>query len=389
MISVSTESRFMEPAEAATKVASTVGQCLEAGFRRFYKKIDSTVRGNPGSEIEAFLQTTGQSAALICPAIPRIGRICRDGRIYLNGTPLDQTEIGRDPFNPIATSSVSGLLGQQSSLVSCNLSAKEIESGFTALKARIRSLVRDGVRLIVADALSEAHLLALASQVEASDVLPVGAGGYAWALAQQCKGNVSAGKEARDKPQGPILAVIGSLSSVSRRQADIACQSGRFLPFEIRTSDTREMIERAFRRLLDRAGTSTPNILLRIAAAPDGTRISKAEGERVAALLGDAAAIVCHRCACRTVYSTGGGTSMGVAQALGIGAISLKQEIMPGVVLGSCSAPGTAVRWFISKSGGFGPEDTLRKIADGIYDGSHGAMPQAPDGAAKMRNNRI
>ncbi len=365
-ISLTTESRFMRPDAAAAKLASTVEQCLAAGFTRFYKKMDSTLRGNPGSEIEAFLNVTGQAAALICTAIPEIGRICRNGEISLNGAPLHATETGRDPFNPITTSSVVELLGRQSSLPARVLRVDEIEAGPEKLAARIQSLLRSGVRLIVADAITDAHLSSLAAQIDAHELLPAGASGFARALARRNALPGCEDKAAAPAPQGPLLAVIGSLSGVSREQAEAACQSGRFLPFEIQTSDTRDAIEAAFLRLMDAHAAASPNILLRIAAAPGTDAISKAEGERVAGLLGEAAAIICRHSGCRTVYSTGGGTSMGVALALGVESVTLMEELKPGVALGACSAPKTAIRWFISKAGGFGARDILTNIADAI-----------------------
>ena len=54
---------------------------------------------------------------------------------------------------------------------------------------------------------------------------------------------------------------------------------------------------------------------------------------------------------------------MGVARAIGAASVTLVDEIMPGVVLGSCTVPGTAVEWFISKAGGFGGEEILKQIA--------------------------
>ncbi len=377
VISLTTESRFMRPAAAAAKVASAVEHCMRAGITRFYKKIDSTLRGNPGGEIEAFLHASGRTAALICPAIPRIGRICSNGCIYLNGTPLHETETGSDPFNPISTSSVAGLLESQSSLPAYSLSVAEVESGAAALAARVQSLIRDGVRLIVADALTDTHLLTLAGQIDLSETLPVGAAGFAWALAERFK--LSGAAHAAifpTRPQGPLVAVIGSLSSVSREQADIACRSGCFFPFEIRTTDTPVMIEQAFLRVLPQIRKAGANILLRMAAMPGAAEISKTEGERVASLLGYAAAVICRNYACKTVYSTGGGTSMAVARALGIGSVALEDEIMPGVVLGSCSAPDTGVRWFISKAGGFGTRNILENIAGSV--GAAGTRADTP-----------
>lgn len=373
-ISLTTESRFLNPENAASVVATTIQQSQVAGFHHFYKKIDSTLRGNPGSEIESALKVTGLTAALICSAMPSAGRTCLNGSIFLNNTPLHRTEIGSDPFNPISTSSVAELLGQQTSLPIGSLSIEDVEAGGEALAANIRSLVHKGCRLLIADAVTENHLLALASQVDAADFLPVGAGGFAQALAEVHTMSRAASVQASDtRAHGPILAVMGSLTEVSRQQADLACKSGCFLPFDIDLHDKRNAIEKKLSRLLADFGPNTPNILLRISGTVPSSLISKQEGVRVAQLFGTAATIICRQYPCRIVFSTGGNTSMAVAKALGIEVVTLLDEIMPGVVLGSCSAPNTGVKWFVSKAGGFGDMEILNSIAASFIDDKKGA----------------
>lgn len=372
-VSLSTESRFMDPAEAAARVNTTIELCRQAGFTRFYKKIDSTFRGNPGSEIESALDTTGLSAALICTAMPRLGRTCIDGCIYLNDRPLHKTEISKDPFNPISTSSVIQLLGQQTTLAAATISLQKIEAGETALAAHIGSLIRSGIRLIVADASTESHLLSLARQIDLASLLPVGAGGFAKAIAENSRPVELTNPPPLDlQPQGPILAVVGSLSPISGKQAEFACQSNRFIPFDIQPNYNRIDIEQKLEQFLTEISKNQPNILLRISAPSSTGKVSKKEGERVANLLGDAAAVICQGYGCKTVFSTGGSTSMGIARALGIRAVSLVREIMPGIVLGSCSAKNTELEWFISKAGGFGDQDILNTIAADCTSGRKG-----------------
>jgi len=366
-VSLTTESRFMSPERAALAVEAAIRQCQAAGFGHFFKKIDSTLRGNAGSEIESALKATGRKAALVCTAMPETGRTCVDGNIYLGNLPLHKTDIGGDPFHPVSTSSVVELLGRQTSLPAGTVSIQDIEADEATLAANLRSTVDKGFRLIVADAVTDSHLQALARQINAADFLPVGAGGFAKALAESHKRpGQPDGKRADIHTQGPILAVIGSLSGVSRRQAELACESGSFRPFDIQLQYGQDDIEKEFSRFLAGMGPGTKNILLRVSNDVRPTRVTKEEALRVARLLGDAAAVICRRFPCRTVFSTGGSTSMGVARALGIRSVNLVDEIMPGVVLGSCTAPDAGVEWFISKAGGFGDREILQKIAAGI-----------------------
>jgi len=372
-VSLTTESRFMHPAAAAATVATVIGECRKAGYTQFYKKIDSTARGNPGAEIESALDSTGLAAALICTAMPKTGRTCVDGKIYLDGIPLHMTEISHDPFNPLSTSSVAELLAQQTALPIGTVSVDDIRAGETLLAERLTTLVGQGVRLIIADAATESHLLALAMQTDVNRFLPVGAGGFAKALAAVWQND---GRDVQEssgtRPQGPLLAVIGSLAGISREQADLACNRGYFQPFDILPEYDTEEIEKAFSLFISSMGSSTQNILLRVSGTVRPGEVTKEDGERIAQLLGKATALICRRYRCRAVFSTGGSTSMGVARALGIKGVTLISEIMPGVVLGSCSAPDTVIKWFISKAGGFGDKELLINIAAMYGDSNKG-----------------
>src|SRR5581483_782405 len=69
---IDTESRPLPAGEAARRVETAVA----AGPRgaRFFKKIDSTLRGHVGVEVEALLRATGAAGAVLTPAFPAQGR---------------------------------------------------------------------------------------------------------------------------------------------------------------------------------------------------------------------------------------------------------------------------------------------------------------------------
>nr|WP_321462097.1 four-carbon acid sugar kinase family protein [uncultured Cohaesibacter sp.] len=366
-ISINSETRFLPPEAAARLVTDVIGLCRSKGYERFYKKIDSTMRGNPGAETEAALAATGKAAALICTAMPETGRTCRDGQIYLFGTPLHQTDIGQDPFHPLARSDIAGMIGEQTALATCVITIDQIEAGEAALDQIIADHISAGIRLIIADATCEAHLSSLARAALQSDCLPVGAGGFARALALVLAGEAKGVPIASSKaPEGPLLAIVGSLARPSLIQADRAEERGDYLSV-ILPPDARvdELAALCHSQLADR-DTKGGDILLRMDNSSVAPRISNEEGARIAALVGAAAFILCRDYHCQTVFSTGGETAIAVANALGIPAIDLADELMPGVVLGACQAGELDVKWFISKAGGFGNEEVLLDIQSHI-----------------------
>lgn len=366
-VSLTSETRFLEADAAAAVVADIVRRARAAGFTRIFKKIDSTMRGNPGAEIEAALVGTGQRAAIICPAMPKTGRTCRDGIIYLDGVPLHQSDIGRDPFHPLASSAVADLLRQQTSLPVGHLSLADVAGDAAALRSTIVAMVERGTRLLIADAVTDGDLAALAIQLVHGDLLPVGAGGFSEAMAGLVANGPVDGAR-RIELHRPLLSVVGSLAEVSRRQAEYAGRSGRFATIAIRTDAAPGDIRTACASGLAAPDRLEPNILLRVVKAEPAEKITKANGEAVAEKLGLAAASICALTACRTIVSTGGSTSMAVAEALGIESVDLVDEILPGVVVGACNGGNGAIEWFISKAGGFGAEGLLTDIDDRCVD---------------------
>ena len=104
---ISTESRNIEPEAAVEKVKDAV-ETLKNNFNIefFYKKIDSTLRGNLAHEALTMLDVLEWEAALILPALPSENRITIGGYHLLKGVPIEKTEMARDPHSPIFESHI-------------------------------------------------------------------------------------------------------------------------------------------------------------------------------------------------------------------------------------------------------------------------------------------
>jgi hypothetical protein len=105
---VDTESRAI-PAEVAMARVARVPALAPA--TRYFKKIDSTLRGHVGLEIDALMRAVGVRSALVCPAFPAQGRVVIERLLLIDGVPLTDTPLARDPeFPPVASSSVVDVL---------------------------------------------------------------------------------------------------------------------------------------------------------------------------------------------------------------------------------------------------------------------------------------
>jgi len=110
VVCLDTHSRSQTALEAARRAAAAAARMQEAGMEWVYKKTDSVLRGQVVAELNAVLQQLGLKRALLLPANPGLGRVIRDGRYFINGQPLDQTEFARDPEYPRKSAFVSELL---------------------------------------------------------------------------------------------------------------------------------------------------------------------------------------------------------------------------------------------------------------------------------------
>lgn len=107
---IDTETRHACSHEAAHRISELARQAAAAGFSVTYKKTDSTLRGNIGSELSGLLEACPESDLLYVPSYPRMGRTVKDGVLYVYGHPVSTTEFGADALNPVAESSIPKLL---------------------------------------------------------------------------------------------------------------------------------------------------------------------------------------------------------------------------------------------------------------------------------------
>src|SRR5688500_3671015 len=100
VVVVDTASRHLPAREAARRVRAVV-QATRGGRRaHYYKKIDSTLRGNVAAELSAFCAATGVARLPLAPAFPAQGRVTRGGAVWVNGQPLLASAAARDAIDP-------------------------------------------------------------------------------------------------------------------------------------------------------------------------------------------------------------------------------------------------------------------------------------------------
>jgi len=222
---IPTETRNSESSTAYEKVkqaSKILSEDLNVEY--FYKKMDSTIRGNIAVETLSMLEALSFDAAIIIPAFPQEGRTTIGGYHLLKGIPIERTEFARDPRAPIFESHIPTVLrtelkNQQDDLVDL-IELRTVIKGAGPILMKINELVAKGVKLIVVDAMSVTDIEQVALAIEKSPhkILPCGSAGCAQVLANVWLPSQESHKVEKTIPALPKLLVSGSATECTAAQ---------------------------------------------------------------------------------------------------------------------------------------------------------------------------
>ncbi|MEM9016779.1 MAG: four-carbon acid sugar kinase family protein [Verrucomicrobiota bacterium] len=125
VIAVDTDTRLRSEHEAISTVERVTREIALKKPGWIFKKTDSVLRGHVRAEISAILSATGKSDCLLIPANPSKGRRIKDGQYSIDGIPLSETVLGKDPDFPVQTDRVKVLLGPSERIVLPNIDELE------------------------------------------------------------------------------------------------------------------------------------------------------------------------------------------------------------------------------------------------------------------------
>ncbi len=92
-----TDSRYVQPQIAAQRVLRVQKQLDMWGADVIAKRIDSTVRGNLGSEIDALLEIKANRIAVVIVTYPDSGRSVTGGYLLVDGVPVEKNRCCKRP----------------------------------------------------------------------------------------------------------------------------------------------------------------------------------------------------------------------------------------------------------------------------------------------------
>jgi D-threonate/D-erythronate kinase len=344
---IDTETRHVGPEEAARQVRDCVRLAAREGTVFFYKKTDSTLRGNIGAELSALLAETGADCLFFVPALPAAGRTTVKGVAFVDGVPLHRTSFAADPLDPVTESAVAAIVARQSAVA-----VEVVPRGSDPPHCNGASR-----RILVFDAETDADLQEIGRRIKRT-ALPratAGCSGFASILPQLLDLPLSTVPSAR--LAAPMLAVCGSLHEASRAQIRYAEERG--IPSYV--VDARSDAAPGLGRMVAQALASRGAAIVKSASVVESGEARS--GRAIAAALGAVAAEAMAVVRASTLVLFGGDTAFGVTEALGVRAFQPVCEISQGVVVSRAEHGGRELH-LVTKAGGFGAPDLLSRIRE-------------------------
>lgn len=378
---ISTESRNVSPQDAFEKVKNAAQLFVnEINPDFFYKKIDSTVRGNIAVEVLSLLQVLEWDAAIVMPAFPQEGRITVGGYHLLKGVPIERTEMARDPHSPITESHLPTMLktqlgGNLANLVG-EIELKTILDGAGPILMVLNDLISQGKNIIVADSTSTTDLeqIVLAMQKSNYKILPVGTAAAAKVLSNEWFPQDEEEEVLPVKlPTLPKFIVSGSATHITASQIEKLEQSENYeencLIIELSMNTILSGVEDSLvDRIVSNLGSNnivlvhTSHLLKNFDGFSEDTINADLTKSGLANVITDFLSDLTKRVLAKKkaiLVTLGGETSYKCCNAIGANQLKLVDEVLPAIALGRSV---NSDQWIVTKSGNLGGGNTLIEI---------------------------
>ena len=318
-----TDSRAVDAEIAYNRVYNVVKLLKDNNIKLYTKRIDSTLRGNLGSETDAFLDVAG-------------------GYMLVNTVPLHKTEVALDPKTPIHTSYVQDLFKEQSKYPVASLQINDIMLGKEHIAEKIKEYKHLGVRILIFDCISNEDLDTIADGVIKSKVpfIAVDPGTFTAALSRKLMKQ----KEGNSK----VLITIGSVNGVAKMQVDELLLAQKVLPVFVNVKELVEGEERRtaeMNRVVEEVLNSGRNhevcAVIGNGILPENridltvyARRFYVEKEDISNLINDSFAEITYQILLRNqefkgLYSSGGDITVAISKKFNSAGIRLLGEVVP------------------------------------------------------------
>lgn len=367
------ETRHLSAGEAFDIVYDITKRAIAQKIPYLYKKTDSALRGNIGSELTAMMEAAGGKTLSFLPAFPKMKRWTKEGVHYIDGVPVSESVFGKDPFEPVTCSYIPQIIESQSQIkvsvravTNTNISEKEKCGGN-----------QDEPEILLWDAQTDKELENLGQYLYESNQMHLTAGcaGFATVLPKLL--GLGGNKLLDVKLASKFLIICGSVNPITLTQLDYAEKNGflriRLKPEERLDKDfwTSSLGQEKLKQWKELIAEHSCVILDSndLPGRDDTGDYAKAHGlsleeirVQIAESYGHILKDLIDSGLESTLMVTGGDTLLGCMEQLGVREMEPVCELAPGTVLSNFFLENKKNQ-VISKSGGFGQETLLVDLA--------------------------
>jgi uncharacterized protein YgbK (DUF1537 family) len=380
---VALKSRTIPAADAVAQSLAALDWLRAQGCRQFFFKycstFDSTDAGNIGPVTDALLDALSAEHAehaehaerasftIACPAFPENGRTIFRGHLFVGDTLLNESGMENHPLTPMRDANLVRVLQRQTRSKVGLLRYDMLAQGDAAVRAAFDALRADGVRIAIADAVSDADLHMLGAAC-ADLALITGGSGIALGLPANFRRAGLLGEQTNaaqlPRVEGLSAVLAGSASKATNAQVAAWCATRPAFRIDpLAAARGEDVVGEALEFAKQRFVHAEP-VLIYATASPDEVKSVQSElGVNEAGhLVEKTLASIAHglrELGVRKFVVAGGETSGAVVQALDVRMLRIGAQIDPGV-------PATATTdaqplALALKSGNFGTTDFFDK----------------------------
>lgn len=361
VISINTDTRSVAGEQAAAVVEKLAGQLVSQGDYFYYKKVDSVLRGNIGSELEALFRVLKPDFALVAPAFPATGRWLKHGLLSIGSKENPQLQIDALKHISDSTDRKCG-----------HIDLDTVRQGSAAVIEKVEDLYAQGCTVILADTWCEIDLETLADVVlrMGKRCLSVGSAGLASHLARYLTDSDIQEADIDAAPgaaEGALVVVVGSrhpvtVKQVQRLKEAVSLETYLLHVKDISQDNLNERVSAAFQN--KEPGQSegillTTDYIYHDSDCCQHLLQQNAYNQAILDGIGMSVEKLVQSRKIRGMIATGGDIASEILGRLKLEQIDLMAEPIPGIVTGYASDSTGKGFPLATKSGGFGNPDAL------------------------------
>ena len=372
VISYSTASRGLDKEEAYNKVSEAIKILKSKDVLVYNKRIDSTLRGNIGTEINAMLDNLEDDRiAVVIPSYPDSGRIVVNKTMLVNGVLLENSDAGKDPKTPIKTSCVESLVQKDIKYSSTYFTLSDIAQPIEEIAKKIQEAIKKS-RVLIFDAVNNEDIIKISKAIIHSDIniITVDPGPFTLYYSKEL--------QKKNHLEKKILMVFCSFTATTKKQIEYILQEEDIFLVKMKVEDffEKETCLKEIERVISfiKKGIVSYDLFL-VTTSPIGDE-KKADLQKLAENLNttveEISKIIANTLTETVVkilketqkfegiYSSGGDITIALLEKLKAIGVEIREEVIPLAAYGRIIGGDFPNLKLVSKGGMVGDEKTIK-----------------------------